>query len=122
MPGAGGRTPGTAPPSFTTGEAVIGLVFFFISTGLKETWFFGAFTWLGGTSLLVNLVGDGTVVFPTGAGAAGLAEVAACFKSAGVTLLAAVLAVCRFWLILWTTEECGAEAGAWFTKLYLAVD
>jgi hypothetical protein len=97
------------------------LVFCFISTGLKETWFLGAFTWFGGTSLLVNFVGSGTADFAIGAGVAGLAEITVCLRAAGVTFFAAELAACWFWLILWTTEECGTSVGALFTKLYFAV-
>jgi hypothetical protein len=71
---------------------------------------------------LVSFVGAGADAFEAGAGAAGLAVVTACFRAAGVTLLAAVLAICWFWLILWTTDECGTRVGALFTKLYFAVD
>jgi len=78
-------------------------VFFFISIGLKETWFFGAFTWFGGTSLLVSLVGGGTAAFATGF--AVLAEVSAFLRAGAVMLLAPVAAIRWFWLILSTTSE-----------------
>jgi len=94
-------------------------VFFFISTGLKEAWLFGTFTWLGGTNLLVSFVGGGTAAFSTGLAA--LPAVAACLRADAVKLLAVVLATCWFWLILSTTVECGITVGALFTKLYFAV-
>jgi len=118
-PGAGGRPPGTVPPDFTTGEAVIGLVSFFISTGLKVVWPFGAFTWLGGTNLLVNFVGGGTAAF--GAGGVALAEVTVCLRAAGVSVLAEVVAICWLRVTLSSAVACGFTSGALFTKLYFAV-
>jgi hypothetical protein len=95
-------------------------VFFFISVDLKSAWFFGAFTWFGWTSLLVNFVGGGTVpfsaVFP------GLPAVAACLRAGADKLLASMPAARWFWLILSVTLACGFTSGALFTKLYLAVD
>ena len=121
--GGCGRTPGATgaptPAAFAAGEAATGFVFFFISICLKDAWFFGAFTWFGGTSLLVNFVGGGTAAFSTGF--AGLAAVAACLRAGADKLLASVPAACWFWLILSVTLACGFTSGALFTKLYFAV-
>jgi hypothetical protein len=90
-----------------------------MSTCLKGAWPFGAFTWFGGTILLVSFVGDGTAAPP--AGLAGLAAAAACLRPWGVKFLASVPASRSLWTILSVTEECGISLGTLFVKLYLAV-
>ena len=94
-------------------------MFFIISTCLKAAWPFGAFTWFGGTIILVSFVGGGTATPP--AGLAGLVFAAACFRLCGVMFLASAPATFSLWTILSVTAECGFSLGALFVKLYLAV-
>jgi hypothetical protein len=95
-------------------------VFFFISVDLKGASFFGAFTWFGWTSLLVNFIGGCTAAFS--AGFPGLPAVASFLRAVAVKVLASVPAARWFRLILSVTLTCGFTSGALFTKLYFAVD